>query len=181
MKNKKFGFTLVETMVAITVLVMIITGPIALAVQSLKASSIAKNNFIATNLAQEGVELIRLYRANNVLQNQDWLRDLVSAAPDCHVQPGCYVDAAEIKNTANTSSLDVRHCPAGTGCPPLLMDANGFYNYSSGATTIFTRTIFMTAIPSDKVRIISTISWTERFGNQSFSVEEIMHNWLVKP
>lgn len=180
LKNKKYGFTLIETIFAIAILLLVITGPLALSSQSLKAASAAKDNFIAANLAQEGIELIRSYRINNVIQDEGWMNDLIDATPSCRVSPGCYLDAKTIKVTGSSRNFDAKHCP-GSVCPPLQIDSNGQYNYSSGATSIFTRTIRLSELLNDKiVRVTVTITWNDKYGSQSLVVEEIMHNWFVK-
>ena len=60
----KRGITLVETVVAVTILAAAIAGPMTLASQSLKASRDAKNELIATHLAEEGIEVIHSLRDN---------------------------------------------------------------------------------------------------------------------
>lgn len=167
-KNEK-GFSLIETMVAITVLVMVITGPITLAANSLKSASVARNNFIAANLAQEGVELIRLYRTNNVIQGRSWLDDILPPGPsECVSGLGCYIDS---------KTVTLGKC-TGVSCPVLRIDSLGMYNYSTGTNTIFIRTIHINTINADTVRVTVTINWNERFGDQSVVLEEIMHNWI---
>lgn len=60
------GFTIIETLVAITILMIAIAGPLTIASQALHAAQDAKNQMIATNLAQETVEEIRNLKDNNV-------------------------------------------------------------------------------------------------------------------
>ncbi len=162
-------------MVAIAVLVMVITGPITLTANSLKSASIARNSFIAANLAQEGVELIRLYRTNNVIQGEDWMDDIRNGADNCN--GSCYIDAKTLE--ADGSNFKLQHC-AGQ-CPKLYIDSGGFYNYdTSGTETNFIRTISVQNISGtgDAYRVVVTMDWNERFGNQSIVLEEIMHNWI---
>src|SRR3989338_4478804 len=80
-KNNNFGFTLLETIVAVSILVTAIVGPFSLASQSINAQGRAKNNLIAANLAQEGLELFRNYRANNILKMLKNAND-AGTAPD---------------------------------------------------------------------------------------------------
>lgn len=169
----KSGFSLIETMVAIAVLVMVITGPITLAANSLKSASISKNNFIAANLAQEGIELMRLYRTNNAIQGKDWLEDIMPPGPSehCNGSSGhtCYIDAKTFQlNTCNGSKC----------APALLIDSGGFYNYISGTASIFKRNIVVDTISGNAARVTVTIDWNERFGDQSITLEEIIHDWI---
>jgi type IV pilus modification protein PilV len=68
-KNKKIqtkkGFSLVEVLVSILVLSFGIVGISSLMMQNIKASVEAKNQIIAAELAQEGIELVRNMRDNN--------------------------------------------------------------------------------------------------------------------
>ncbi len=57
-KNNKKGFTLIETFVAITVLVIAVLGPMTLLSRALQDSRYIKDEVTATFLAQEGVELV---------------------------------------------------------------------------------------------------------------------------
>lgn len=172
----KKGFSLIETIIAISIFTIVITGPLTLSSRSLKAASAAKNNFIASMLAQEGIELIRSYRINNVLQGQTWMNDLIDATPSCRLSPGCYVDSKTLRTTGQTQNFDAKHCPS--TCPVMLVDSNGIYNYSSGTASIFTRDILMNEVNQNMVRVIVTITWRDHGGAKSLRVEEIMHNWL---
>ena len=56
--NKKSGFTLIETFVAITVLMITVIGPMSLLARALQDSRYIRDEITATYLAQEGVELM---------------------------------------------------------------------------------------------------------------------------
>lgn len=61
------GFTLVETMVAITIVTLAITAALFSANSSLVAANIARDQLTASYLAQEGIEKVRLQRDNQYL------------------------------------------------------------------------------------------------------------------
>lgn len=61
------GFTLIETMVAITILTVAVSGTFFVANSSINASSIARDQLTASYFAQEGIELVRQARDNNYL------------------------------------------------------------------------------------------------------------------
>src|SRR3989344_3040419 len=63
----KKGFTLLETIVALAVITAAVVGPVVLITSGLISFGFAKNKLIALNLAQEGLELVRAIRENNVL------------------------------------------------------------------------------------------------------------------
>jgi prepilin-type N-terminal cleavage/methylation domain-containing protein len=65
---KKFtGFTLIETMVAITILTLAISGSFLTANNAMVAANIARDRLTASYLAQEGVEYMRWMRDNEYL------------------------------------------------------------------------------------------------------------------
>jgi prepilin-type N-terminal cleavage/methylation domain-containing protein len=65
------GFTLVETMVAIAILSVAIAGPLLTAERAAAAAYAAKNELIASYLAQEGVEYIRAMRDDAYLADYE--------------------------------------------------------------------------------------------------------------
>lgn len=94
------GFSLVETIVAITVLTVAITGPIYLAYLGIRASRDAKNELVATQLAAEALEAIQA-RRNSIAATTDvttntWMSEmLASPAGTCDTANGCVVDITQ--------------------------------------------------------------------------------------
>lgn len=157
------GFSLLETTVAVAILITAIVGPLTLASSSLRASSVAKNNLIAANLAQEGIELVRVKRSNNILQGKNWL----DGFSNCFTFQGCVLEV-----------VDIAISPCGSTCPPLNFDpARALYTYETGTPSIFARQIKLQNISANEVKIIVSLFWRDRFGNQQFELEEFMLNW----
>jgi len=65
--GKKCGFTLLETLAAVSVLTFAIVGPLTLAYYSIRSSSVSQNQLTAFYLAQEAIEYIKNLRDNNAL------------------------------------------------------------------------------------------------------------------
>lgn len=65
MKNK--GFTLVELLVAVTIIVMVLGAAVSLEVQHIRAADANKHKLQAENLAQQALNLTRTIRDNNLL------------------------------------------------------------------------------------------------------------------
>src|SRR6202042_2338797 len=61
------GFTLIETMVAIALLMLALIAPMSLAAQSLTAAYFARDQITAFYLAQEGIEIVRSVRDANII------------------------------------------------------------------------------------------------------------------
>ncbi len=188
------SFTLVETLVAITIIMIVILGPFDTLQNAANAAFIARDQLIANSLAQEGVEYVRSKRDNNYLSRRknnistpDFLGGLDGTTNgtftvDC-ISNNCTVDP--IANSAAICS--------GTGgaCTPLYISSAAPYSFtqtSSGATqSIFTRSIRICYMQSDntctttlsnEARLTVTMSWTTEGKPQSSVITEYLQNWL---
>ena len=112
------GFTLVETLVAVTLLTVAIVAPMTLTSKSLAAAYFAKDQITSFHLAQEAIETVRHARDHNILETAlGTPMDLLAGIPDT-------TGAPFIVDTRNdTMTL----CPGGV-CPPLETDGN-LYGY----------------------------------------------------
>ncbi len=76
-KNK--GFTLLEAIIAIAILLVAIAGPMSISHKSLQTSLISKDEMTATFLAEDAIEAVRTIRDQYKMQNStstDWLNPL---------------------------------------------------------------------------------------------------------
>jgi len=69
-QNPESGQSLIETIAAIFVLTMALTSALGLAIYVASTSSVNSNEIIATNLAREGVEVVRMFRDTNWLASE---------------------------------------------------------------------------------------------------------------
>jgi|SRR3989344_8283722 len=135
------GFTLIEALVALVVLTIALGPALILSSNISSLASVIQNNLIASNLSQEGVEVVR------ALRDANWHNGLPF---DNGLSAGTY------RVEWNSNTLVV------LGSNPPLKINNGLYNYSLGADTRFKRTITITLISSEELRIISDVTWTEK-------------------
>ena len=175
-KTKQKGFSLLETILALSILALAITGPLELAIKSIIVSGSSQNQIIALYLAQEGIEYVRNKRDNNILQSNNWLSGLDS----CKSANGCYVDIPN-DSVGGCSSV----------CPNLKYDPNGYYyNYQVGDDTIFRRRVKIEVTPGqggfenapvgvggNEARIISTVSWDGKFGSREVILEDYLYKY----
>src|SRR3989338_7587789 len=77
LNKNKTGFTLVETLVAITILVVGVLGPLNVATRGITDGFYAKNQITAIYLAQEGLDLVnnKLHLTDDA-NLADWLDGL---------------------------------------------------------------------------------------------------------
>ncbi len=72
----ELGFSLIETIIAISVIGVVIATAAQLTQSSLKMGRSTMSQFIAFHLAEEGLEIVRNIRDSNWLQNTSWRNGL---------------------------------------------------------------------------------------------------------
>ena len=174
--KKTTGFTLIETLVAVSLLSVAIVAPMSLTTKSLAAAYYARDQIVAFHLAQEAVETVRHFRDNNILKTvRDTPTDILAGIP---------LGQPFIVSTLD-DSMDSEACNSGT-CPPLQLDpTQTFYGYGSGWTnTRFTRTVEVEIVASDvgvpqEIRTSVTVSWrTGSFKIRSFTIRQNLYRWV---
>lgn len=184
------GFSLVETLVAISILLLVVVGPLTITARTAKSSTFATEQMTAQFLAQEGIELAHKVR-------DDYLLEYVAST------------LASPWSTLTNQNGPYRNCWGASGCglmmdnndlgvfPPvdcaiagacLLYRATGptnvrsVYRYGSigAVATPFTRVIRFREVlgSTDQMRVISEVTW--RTGSiaasQRVRVETILFN-----
>ncbi len=155
-QNKK-GFTIIETLVAITVLMIAIAGPLTIAQKGLLASVYARDQMIASFLAQDGMEYARNVRYYNIINSLDWLRGL----SDCIQTNPCSIDTLNARPT-DASPLGVNRC-IDDDCPLYLVNNDGGYTPESSNANItqFKRSFYVENNPliPDRAIFYVIVSW----------------------
>ena len=192
MRYKK-SFTLLETIVAIYVISVGLSAAMSLASFSLGAADVFKRQLIATNLAQEGVELVHNKRDSNYLTRladpscnpdtcnpNDRNGDGIVNGNECSSANGCRVawdTASNVKSDGITFTNCGGMCPVLQRIPDDDQDA-GLYVYSGGVETNFIRTIFVNNITgagqNPGFRVRSKVNWTDKFGSKVVVIESYL-------
>lgn len=168
------GFTLVETLIAITILILVVIGPVTIAQQGIKNARYASEEMTATFLAQEGVEGVRSFRdakALDVLKNggqtRQWISNPILA--DCLTTAGCYYDNR--RNDRGAGGSDFRGCGEGGSDPncTLYVQENGEYTVREGTgsvPSIYRRKVLLTvdagAGAPDVVKATVEVKWNSQ-------------------
>ena len=158
LKTNNEGFTLIELITTLLVLVavvqifVLITGDIT-------SSFLVRNNLIAANLVQEGIEVARNIR------DRDWF--LGNSF-------GASLPAGTWRVQWNSNSL----LPLDLN-PPLKKDSNyGVFSYDIGTDTVFKRTLSITMISPQEIRVTSTVIWNFKGSAKNITAENHLFNWF---
>jgi type II secretory pathway pseudopilin PulG len=189
------AFTLVETLVAITIIMIVIVAPFTTAEKSLYASQTARDELKAASIAQEGIEYVRGVRDNNYLYNtthpgatHEWLYGIdypydgtPSGSTSCLTPNKCVVDFGQ-----QTAS----QCSAGNcSSTPLYVNSNFLFTQVSLNNTParFYRSVQFcyvngsscsNTMVSNEAQFTVTVSWTSNSGPRTVTVVEYLTNWL---
>lgn len=187
------GLTLLETVVAVTLLFVATMGPLTLMTKSLSDFYASQNKLVALHLAQEGIELVRVVREHNAIcdflePGWPWRSD--SDGTGLILGSNLKADATEWTDTftcGEVTEVTYNNPNFSGGCSdPILMDSNGHYGYVSGTPTIFNRCINVTTTggPEDGIStpdmmdVVSTVTWAERRGpTRAITLQTRLYHW----
>lgn len=156
------GFTLIETLVSITILTLAITGPMTIAARSIQATRYAKDSLIATFLAQDALEFMIAKKDYNIfmLGIDEWRNGMVSDGTYC-------VDS--------TTGLD----GGLSNNPCLLRFANGLYQPATGDPTPFTRSVEVETLSAGEVRLTARVAFPGRTFSGDRTVEIVTNIFQI--
>ncbi len=148
LKNKKSGFTLIETLVAVLIFSLALTALLRLSYSNKFSAQYAGNEITAMYLAQEVIDYIRNDRDTTAFQGNTWANFLDhygdrSMGDECFdISHGCTIDVS-IPSVVDSTT----ECATNSICPILLIDSDStkpYYTYTSTGTTdnsLFRRTV----------------------------------------
>ena len=192
-KHSQSGFSLVETLVAISLLLIIIVGPMTISSSATQSTSFATEQVVAFFLAQEGAEIAQRARDDLILENLenasnggwDEFTDEFGTFEGCFESDGC---ALELNTNATGSLRPVLECEdesiGGTevNCRLNFDSSNNRaqYNYQDlGDETPYTRIIRFENITADEVRVQSEVFWRTGSQREAQRVEVVTYLFNV--
>jgi len=187
--KKNSGYTILEVLISISVIVIGISAVMTLVVSNIAVNAKSLDYLVATNLAREGIEMVRNQRDAN------WY---VGAPFDTGIKdPALYAAVIDYNNPNFTFLPDDIDTPA---CR--LLRFNGIYNHDVGDPTDYYRIIRLNDICSDTsavpvssgevvktngadcgglekigIDIISHIRWTEKGDEKNLELRGRVYNW----
>lgn len=181
------GFSLIETLVAVVILVSAVVGPLTLAQRSIRSAVYARDQVIASFLAEEAIEYIRSVRDGNEHEGKSWLDGL----QDCiGAEKLCTVDVTQSRGDALKKCDNKPPLSYGSTCALLAFHKmNGWYGYKpkndiDWEDTRFVREVTIRTIPRDnnpsdkEVEVRATVRWqTGNLPVRDIVMREYIYDW----
>src|SRR4051812_44362689 len=123
----KKGFTLVEALIAILILLVAIVAPMQIASKGIATAIYSKNKLIAQYLAQDAAEYILARKAaNEISATSDWLDGLDACRLKGNSGHACTIDTIHYLVSDAVKGCDTTNS---TSCVPLNLDnSTGLYS-----------------------------------------------------
>lgn len=157
--QKKSGFTIIETLVAIFILLITTTGPLTFAQSGLRASFLARDQVTAFYLAQEPIEMLKNIRDTNQIEaNPNWLYNIGQCTPGGEgITVSCDISAIGF----STISCGEEKCTQPLG----YNDDTKIFSIGGGSETSskYTRTVYVTLLNPNELQVIVDVSWESQF------------------
>lgn len=165
MFNDSRGFTLLETMTAIFVIAIGVTSIFSLFARSIILTSFSSYKLTAAYLAQEGIEVVRNIRDNNLIAGVTW---------DQGIPEGTFYVSYL------TEKLPDANCSDSS-----LKIIGGFYRCSTNINARFKRIIIISQKQdlngngaADELNVSVNVKWRDRGKNYSLKAEENLYKWF---
>ena len=166
--NQK-GFSLVETLVALSVLLISLAAPMTIAAKSLQNIFYAREQYTAIMLAQEGLEAVIYTQRTEMVDAIHnggnawaWYNALPS---NCRGNNGCGMDFSG--NASNPVSVAVSNCGSGGSACQLYFDPTNsrarYSHNSSDPTSPYSRIIRVSDVGTgsfEQIMVESEVRWT---------------------
>lgn len=175
------GFTLVEALVAISILLVAVTATFAVVQSGLSSTIAVKDRITAFFLAQEALEAVRNAKDTNLLAQYNtgdpndpyWLEGIISNVYSCGGNPIPV-------NIDYSSGGNPQFILCGASCEPL-RNSNGLLTHGGGVGSRFTRTITVQEIcggasNQKEAKVTVEVEWP---GSNSLRVSDNITNWFA--
>lgn len=160
------GFSLIETIVAIGVILTGLVAVLVLLNQGIRSVRVAESRLIASNLAQEAIEIIVNIRDTNWLANQNWRTNL----PATTAGIVSYNSTAVNEVAPNSFCMSLIGGTYAHGAPP----CNTIFNRH---VEIIDRTENISGTDVNFIEIRAIIEWSQGGSTRSINVIDHLYDW----
>ncbi len=172
LNNKKIksqkGMTLIETIVALGILVTGLVASLTLMISTIHFTKQAERAIVVVNLAREGVEIVRTLRDYGKTIDVDSFENLGT---------GNFVVEVESDGTLSKESAYAENIENCDNCKIYIKD-DKYTHDTSGTQTAYRRLITISdVVAGQEKKIISEVYWTDRNNSYDYQLEARLTNW----
>lgn len=163
-QQSKRGQMIIEATVSVSIMIVGLLGIFVLVSKSLNMYHTAAQEYVATNLAAEGIEVTKNILDANLINNKAW--------NDGFAVSGSKYYGIQYNSTDMT-------LVSGSQDKYLLYDsATGLYGYDIGKPTVYKRVVTITNAPEDKIQVNSKVTYNINAGATfEIDLEDHFYNW----
>jgi len=130
----------------------------------MQAEQVSKRQLVASQLAQEGLELVRNRRDNN------WLNDLAWGEGITNLSDNNFIVDYEGSFDESVDSLNEDGAK-------LYLNPQGFYDHQGSTSTPYSRIINVNIIDPNNFVLESTVQWSDQKGTHQYKAETELFDW----
>ncbi|MBI2459340.1 MAG: hypothetical protein HYV53_02175 [Parcubacteria group bacterium] len=163
--KNNLGISILEVIVAMTIITLGLVGVLSLVIQNVKAQYINKNVLIASDLAGEGLELIRNVRDFNWLTpGNTWKQNIVGDGTYT-IDYGGLISINMAVNSINDAGAR------------LYLNSDGFYVHTATADTTNFYRLITVVDNGDYLDVKCTIRWQDGAQEHDYTAQTYLYNW----
>ncbi len=161
-QSSQRGYSLVEVLVAVALLMFAIVGPMTIAVKASQSATYARQQNTAFFLAQEGVSIVNKFRNDAGLEKflgtetDAWVWFAAPELDPCKEAYGCNIDMIDADPWD-----DITSCEIESDCTLDFSEdtGRGVYQVGTGEASPYRRLIFLEAVTPDEVMVKVEVRW----------------------
>ncbi|MBI2592953.1 MAG: hypothetical protein HYW37_02280 [Candidatus Colwellbacteria bacterium] len=158
--RKTSGQMLLESVLAMGIIVVGVVGVVSLASRSIGESRVVADQFVGVNLASEGLEVAKNILGANSLNGRPWNEG--------------FGDGDYEVTYASTDLVSLLGAPRNLSFDP----GTGLFDYGGPRGTTFTRVINIRRVNDHQIRAKARVNWKSRDGgNKTVTLETGFLNW----
>ncbi len=169
------GQSIIETLVAVAIIVVGLVGILALVVNALAAGKISKETVIGTNLAREGIEVVRSVRDTNWFAKKSFDEGILGGGEVRYLKPTFNPNKNDWELISGSST-------------DLFSDEyklyfKDYYNYSkAGTDSGFWRVIIArrNLVDPNQLEITAKVGWMEKGKEKQIILSDYLTDWLTE-
>ncbi len=182
-KQTTRGFTVVETLMALTVFSMVVVALVTVSSSSVTNVNFMRNRLTASYLGQEGIEVVRNIRDGYIASGAGWDSFVAAFDNQCmseSSESGC--DFEPMQSIAQGDGM--YSATGGSECTLQTDDASGYYSPLGGITfqrrTPYCRRIQFVPLsdPAEHgLKIVSTVTWQDGTTPKTLQMVDYIYEW----